>query len=242
MRIIQITDLHIGTPEERPFDIDIRANFIRILKAVKAVPHDLLVISGDLCLNEGDRAIYQWIKFQLDDFQLNYHVIPGNHDDKEMMIDVFGLRQQLPQGAFFLTSTEDQAPIALLDSGDGQVDANTLQLLRDFLHIHPSPICLFMHHPPMKMGVPYMDSRHALRDTEPLLAVLREHPYPISIFTGHYHVEKSLRWQNLDIHITPSCYFQIDWRQEHFAVDHHHIAYRYLEWDGKLLQHAVVYL
>jgi Icc protein len=242
MRIIQITDLHIGTPEERPFEIDIRANFTRILKAVKAVPHDVLVISGDLCLQEGDVAIYQWIKQQLDDFQLNYLVIPGNHDDKEMMVEVFELGQQLQNGALFLTATADQPPLVLLDSGAGRVDEAALQLLQGYLQAHPTPICLFMHHPPLKMGVPYMDTLHALCDTEPLLAVLTEHPYPISIFTGHYHVEKSVRWKNLDIHITPSCYFQIDWRQEHFAVDHYRIAYRYLNWDGGALQHAVVYL
>lgn len=242
MRIIQITDLHIGTPEERPFDIDIRANFLRMLKAVEAVPHDLLVISGDLCLHEGDIATYEWIKQQLEAFQLNYLVIPGNHDDKDMMIDVFELQQQLKHETLFLTSSAGQPPLVLLDSGEGQVDETTLQLLRDYLQAHPAPICLFMHHPPLPMGVPYMDNRHALRNTAPLLAVLTEHSYPISIFVGHYHVEKSVRWQNLDIHITPSCYFQIDWRQEHFAVDHHHIAYRYLNWDGEALQHAVVYL
>ncbi len=242
MRIIQITDLHIGTLEERPFDIDIRANFIRMLKAIKAVPHDVVVISGDLCLHDGDLAIYQWIKQQLEDFQLNYLVIPGNHDDKEMMVDVFDLRQQLQNETLFLTSTAGQPPLVLLDSGEGKVDETTLQLLRDYLQAHPAPICLFMHHPPLQMGVPYMDTLHALRDTAPLLAVLTEHPHPISIFTGHYHVEKSVRWQNLDIHITPSCYFQIDWRQQHFAVDHHHIAYRYINWDGEALQHTVVYL
>ncbi|WP_020537080.1 metallophosphoesterase [Lewinella cohaerens] len=242
MRIIQITDLHVGTPEERPFDIDIRANFIKVLKAAKAVPHDLLVISGDLCLEEGDLAIYQWIKQQLDDFQFNYLVIPGNHDDKEMMVSTFGLHQQLQKGALFLTSPDDQPPLVLLDSGPGQVDETTLSLLQEYLQAHPAPICLFMHHPPMKMGVPFMDNKHALRNREPLLSVLTEHSYPISIFTGHYHVEKSMRWRNLDIHITPSCYFQIDWKKEDFAVDHHNIAYRYINWDGETLEHTVFYV
>lgn len=242
MRIIQITDLHVGTPEERPFDIDIRANFIKVLKAAKAVPHDLLVISGDLCLEEGDLAIYQWIKQQLDDFQFNYLVIPGNHDNKEMMVKIFDLHQQLQKEALFLTSPSDQPPLVLLDSGPGQVDETTLHLLREYLQSHSGPICLFMHHPPMKMGVPFMDNKHALRNREPLLSVLTQHPYPISIFTGHYHVEKSMRWRNLDIHITPSCYFQIDWKEEDFAVDHYNIAYRSINWDGKTLEHAVVYV
>lgn len=242
MRIIQITDLHIGTPEDHPFGIDIRANFTNILKAVSAVPHDLLVISGDLCLYEGDVQIYEWIKQQLEELQLTYLVIPGNHDDQEMMVEVFDLRQNLQSATLFLTSTADQPPLVLLDSSAGKLEAAALQLLQAYLRAHPSPICLFMHHPPLKMGVPFMDNRHAMRDTQALLDILTAHPYPISIFTGHYHVEKSVRWKNLDIHVTPSCYFQIDWRQEDFAVDHQRIAYRYIDWNGEALQHGVVYL
>lgn len=242
MKIIQITDLHIGRADELPFGVDVRANFHKILAAVQSVPHDLLMITGDLCYEDGERDIYNWIKALLQESQLNYLLIPGNHDDTDLMVEVFELQSQLKEEEeLFYTSSGQQPAFALLNSGPGKVTDTCLTLLKGFLDQHSSAVCLFMHHPPLPMGVPYMDERHAMRECEPLLEILTAHPYPISIFTGHYHVEKSLRWQNIDVHVTPSCFFQIDWQQKDFAIDHHRIAYRHLSWNGKTLEHAVVY-
>lgn len=242
MRIVQITDLHIGHAQDFPFEIDVRANFLKILAAVKAVPHDLLIISGDLCYQDGEKEIYHWIKMQLDEQEFNYLVTPGNHDDTALMVEAFGLQDQLRQGELFTTSTAEQAPFVMINSGTGKLTATCLDLLTNYLAQQNGPVCLFMHHPPTKMGTPYMDNNHAFQDEAALLRILTAHPYPISIFTGHYHIEKSVRFKNLDIHVTPSCFFQINWREQEFAVDHHRIAYRYLDWDGIALAHSVVYV
>lgn len=242
MRIVQITDLHIGQAEELPFDIDVRANFLKILTSVKAIPHDLLVISGDLCYEDGDAAIYQWIKKQLEEHQLKYLVIPGNHDDTALMVETFDLQHQLQEKELFITSEKEQPPFLLIDSGAGKLTPTCLKLVANYLAQQTGPVCLFMHHPPIKMGTPYMDNHHAFQDGEAFLDLLTAYPYPISIFTGHYHIEKSARWKNLDIHVTPSCFFQIDWRKEDFAVDHHRIAYRYINLEEDALLHAVVYV
>ena len=243
MTILQITDLHVGPPGELPFGVDVRTNFTKILAAVRAVPHDLLLISGDLCYQDGDRAIYAWIKTRLEEGGFTYVVTPGNHDDTDLMVECFGLRSRLCRGELFLTPGDTTQPAwAAVNSGPGIVSDTALVLLRDYLAKRAGPVCLFMHHPPLLMGVPYMDESHALRERQPLLDVLTAHPYPITVFTGHYHVEKSLRWKNLDVHVTPSCFFQIDWRQRDFAVDHYRIAYRHIVWDGASLEHAVVYV
>ncbi|MEL6658558.1 MAG: metallophosphoesterase [Bacteroidota bacterium] len=240
MRIIQITDLHIGGPTEYPFEVDVRTNFLRILDEITQADHDLLVISGDLCYQDGEEAIYQWIKTELDKRQLTYAVIPGNHDDDQMLIDTFELPEDRRENFFFHLT--DSAPVAFLNSGKGSVNDSELQSLTAYLHRNASPVCIFMHHPPLPMGVPYMDDNHSMTETEALLEILSKHPYPITIFTGHYHVDKSVRWQNVDVHVTPSCFFQIDWRQQDFAVDHHRCAYRWIDWDGNTLQHGLHYI
>ena len=241
MRIIQITDLHIGGPEEFPFQVDVRSNFLRILDEVEKYEHDLLVISGDLCYQDGEVPIYEWIRSELEKRQLKYVVIPGNHDDAQMMVETFELPCELRQN-FFFNLPEPAPPVVFLNSGPGVLDSLQLEALQAYLKQTQQSICLFIHHPPLPMGVPYMDDNHAMRATEDLIAVLTTHPYPISIFTGHYHVEKSLRWKNLDIHITPSCFFQIDWKEQDFAVDHHRCALRWIEWDGTQLQHGLRYI
>lgn len=240
MRIFQITDLHIGEVDEQPFDVDVRENFLRTLDTIQQHPHDLLIISGDLCYQDGDVAIYRWIKDQLDQRALPYKVIPGNHDDHCLMVQEFDLPSSYNDNYFFsLPHTEP--PVVFLNSGKGVLNPEQITSLKAYLEQTASSVCLFMHHPPIPMGVPYMDDNHAIQEAEPLLEVLTAHPYPITIFTGHYHVEKSVRWKNLDIHVTPSCFFQIDWRKKDFAVDHHRCAYRWIEWDGDYLQHGLIY-
>lgn len=240
MRIFQITDLHIGDVDERPFDVDVRENFLQILADIKQHQHDLLVISGDLCYQDGETEIYRWIKKELDSRKLNYCLIPGNHDDHCLMVDEFELPASYREN-FFFSSSPSEPPIVFLNSGKGLLNPAQIASLQDYLKHMAAPVCLFMHHPPIPMGVPYMDNNHAIQQAGPLLDVLCDHPYPITIFTGHYHVEKSVRWKNLDIHITPSCFFQINWRKEDFAVDHHRCAYRWIDWDGERLQHGLIY-
>ncbi|MEZ4984157.1 MAG: hypothetical protein R2795_03825 [Saprospiraceae bacterium] len=133
------------------------------------------------------------------------------------------------------------APIILLDTGLKYLNEGQLQFLAKTLAAHAAPICLFMHHPPIPMGVPFMDEHHALQATDALLAILAAHSYPITIFTGHYHVDKSARWKHVDVHVTPSCFFQIDWRSQAFQVDHYRKAYRVIDWDGERLLHGLVY-
>lgn len=240
MRIFQITDLHIGRAEERPFEVNVRDNFLQILDEMSQHSYDLLVISGDLCLEDGDADIYHWIKAQLQERQLNYLIIPGNHDDSELMVNCFGLPDQLKDNFFFYLEAPNP-PVLFLNSGPGTVSTPQVKSLEQHLALIDAPACLFMHHPPLPMGVPYMDNNHAIKAADPMLEVLSAHPHPITIFTGHYHVEKSLRWKNLDIHITPSCFFQINWREQDFSVDHHRCAFRWIEWDGARLEHGLIY-
>ena len=71
-----------------------------------------------------------------------------------------------------------------------------------------------------------MDMNHALRNMHDIQQLFFGFPHHLSIFCGHYHVEKTLNIRNLTVHITPSTYFQIDWRHEGFKVDHLRIALR----------------
>ena len=92
MRIIQITDLHIGEIYEDTFGVDVRKNFVTILEKAQQSAPDHIVITGDLCFQSGDMEIYNWIHDRLESIQIPYSIIAGNHDDSKMLADVFGLR------------------------------------------------------------------------------------------------------------------------------------------------------
>jgi len=226
MKIIQITDLHIDVEGELPFDIDVRQNFLKIIDKVKTFGPDHLVISGDLCYRHGDENIYHWIKKIVDDTQIPYSVISGNHDDSYVLAKSFELEHLMTDDELFFAKKIGKSTFLFLDSSRGFHSIKQLKWLKRQLKNAKDDLFLFMHHPPILAGVPFMDEKYALQDIKAIQAIFFSYPKNISIFTGHYHVEKSIRINNLLIQITPSLFFQIDQDSPEFKVDHHHIALR----------------
>ena len=242
MRIIQITDLHVGLADEKPFGVDLRENTRRILKAVALTEADALVISGDLCYQDGNLAIYSWIKEQLAPLDMPVYLISGNHDDTLLLSEAFGLDDLLREDELYFQHRWSDYDIFFLDTSSGLVSPQQLNWLDRGLSATDDPIIIFMHHPPLRVGVPYMEQKHALQNPVEVSRLLLQKKQPITIFTGHFHVDKSVRHQNIDLHICPSCFFQIDWCVPDFKVDHHRIAYRWIELTPSGVQHSVCYL
>ena len=59
MRILHLTDLHIGEEGEDTYGVDVRANFLDILSKIPLMQPDLLVVTGDLCFRDGQEKIYR---------------------------------------------------------------------------------------------------------------------------------------------------------------------------------------
>lgn len=226
MNIVLITDLHIGKEGEDTYGVDVRKNFLTILKAIKEEQADAIVINGDLCFDEGESAIYQWIKKYLDQLSIPYYITVGNHDNGEMMAEVFDLQDHFHNGCLYFTHQFDHWKGIFLDTGIRRVSEEQLQWLTKELQSAKQPVAIFMHHPPIISGVPFMDKNHALDNMIIFQEMLADDARTIPIFSGHYHVEKTVCKGNITLQITPSCYCQIAQRSTNFEVDHYKIAYR----------------
>lgn len=241
MRILQITDLHIGLANQHPFDVDVRANFKQIIQQIRTQNADALMISGDLCYQDGDSAIYEWIKEELKSVDYPYYLLTGNHDDTKLMLDTFQLLPGSDGQHLYYQIEDSPMPCFCFDTGIGTISTSQLEWLSEALRLLQQPILIFMHHPPLPMGVPYMDNNHALSNGQDLCDLLTSYGHPVHIFTGHYHVDKTCSYQNLTVHITPSCFFQIDWRLPDFGVAHHRIAYRDIQVSANGLTHGLMW-
>ena len=242
MKIIQLTDLHVDKADEMPFEIDVRQNFIDALDSVKTYQPDHLVLTGDLCYADGEKEIYDWIHSVLEDFGVPYDIVPGNHDDSGLMAEVFDRNHLLNGKELYYAKKIGKYLCLFLDSAVGSHSKEQLNWLKRQLHNHDDSVIIFMHHPPSKAGVPFMDNKYALQDIPAIQEILLEHRHPVHVFCGHYHVEKNLCIKNLSISITPSCFFQIDQREKDFKVDHHRIAFRVIELNNGVLGSTVRYL
>lgn len=241
MRIIQITDLHVGEPGETAYGADMRANFLKILEEAKKRQPDRIVLTGDLCYQVGVSEVYEWMKVQLDALKIPYDIIAGNHDDSAMMASVFERQADLHEKELYFHKNYHGNPILFLDSAVATLSEKQLSWLENCLKTIKQPLVIFMHHPPLFANMRWMDARYPLLNRDALQGILFAHPYPITVFCGHYHVEKTVQQRNVTMHITPSCFFQIDPHSEDFKIDHVRIALREIEWDGDTLRHAVSY-
>lgn len=237
MRIFQLTDLHLTREgQATDFGIDIRQRFLTLLNIIRWEKPDYLMITGDVCYEIAEREVYEWAKAQLDDLKIPYSVLSGNHDESVMMAEVFGVQNHLLHGnELFYYLQLGQYDCICLDSARGALsDLQMGWLQQQFRHIE-GEVIVFMHHPPLQAGVPFMDTNYPMKQTAPLLNVFNNHSHAVHLYCGHYHVEKNLRLQNLSINITPSLYFQLDRHAAEFRLDNTIGGFREI-----VLQHGMV--
>jgi 3',5'-cyclic-AMP phosphodiesterase len=224
MKIVQLTDAHISHENTNTFGVDVRQNFLDILKAVRTIAPDFIVLTGDLCFDKADPQIYRWIKSHLDFLKIPCIAIGGNHDDSVTLAGVFEMEHLLVADELYFKRMLGSDCVLFLDTSTGIVSDTQLKWLDHELGLLEKDTVIFMHHPPLPGGVPYMDTNYPLQNMEDVQKILFDFRHHLSIFCGHYHVEKTLAIRNITVHITPSTYFQIDWRTDGFKVDHLRIA------------------
>lgn len=242
MKLIQITDLHIGKIGDNTYGVDVRQNFLDVLEAVKKEAPDALIVSGDLCLNIGEEEVYDWIKTHLDQLAFPYRLISGNHDNPKLLAETFNLKKHLVENQLFFKEKFDEKTILFLDTTDYLLPDTQLIWLEQELQNLTGELIIFIHHPPVNSQVPFMDNKHHLKNREAVQEVLFKYDYPIHIFCGHYHVDKIISKKNLTVYITPACYFQIDFRVPEFQVDHFRIGFREINIQKDTIITSVRYL
>lgn len=241
MRIIQITDLHLGQEGEDTFGVDVRANFLKILTETKRLSPDFLVITGDFCFKEPQRSIYQWALPHVEALNIPFKVISGNHDDPVVLAKAFQHQQHLSEGELYFQETWEEWPVFFLDTTKAKLSKGQLDWLEQSLSGVKRDALVFMHHPPIFSGVPYMDKNHCFQDQQIILDLFSKHPFRFHVFTGHYHVDKIISHQNISVYITPACFFQINQYQLEFAADHQRIGLRVIEVEGENILSTVHY-
>lgn len=245
MRIVHITDQHVGEPDEQPYGVDVRSHFLALCRRIREIKPDYLVVTGDLSLTSGNAEIYQWIKFHLDQVGVPYAVLSGNHDDPNLLAHAFSLEDHLHDGELFYTRHWGGDWVLFLDSTPGAISDFQLDWLRRQLsETGGSPRLLFMHHPPVLAEVPHMDDHYPLLESSrrALSRIFGEYQGPIHVFCGHYHNAREVHQDGVHVYITPSSYLQIDPFQKDFAVDHTRPAFRYIDWRPSRVLTSVHYL
>lgn len=193
MNILQLSDIHYGGEYDGKFNC--RLNFLATLDYAlnyTKVPYDLIVITGDLA-DRDHLAHYADIKTTLDRTGIAYFVLPGNHDDVAAMRSVFG-DHALPAcgyralgGIMFWDNSSRAAPT-------------------------PPPgyySTLFCHYPVGTVPHAFME-KHALPNSDALLADLAENHGVRNVFCGHFHWSDDILSSTPQVHVCPATQCQLD--------------------------------
>lgn len=240
IKIIQITDLHIESIDGLANGIDTCRNFDMVLEEVILERPDFIVLTGDLCFKEPKAETYKWVKQKMDAIEIPYFVISGNHDHSETLASVF----HFPFSGTEVYYDEDwgEMKMLFLDTAVSKMSEKQWSWFEKQLDTSTENLLIFMHHPPVQAGVPHMDMHYSFLEMERFSRVCKNYGKPLSIFCGHYHVDRYINKENLNVFITPSCFIQISDQYEHFQADHYIPAYRRIETDGNGLRTTLRYL
>jgi len=220
MIIAQITDLHLrtdGYPLKGKVDSQAALNAaIEHLNQMEPRP-DLVLVTGDL-VNKAHEQDYQGLRRELDRLEMPCYVIPGNHDERDLIRQYFGDCGYLPDDGEFLHFTLDDAHQSLrligLDTkrqghDGGEMCEERLQWLDDTLASAPQrPTVIFMHHPPFITGIGFMGVKR-FEGSQEMEAIVERHDQVQRVICGHAHRDITVRWGGTVASVASSLVFQM---------------------------------
>ena len=208
MLIAQVSDVHLGfapggvdEPNRRRLDAVVAA-----LQRARPVP-DMLFLTGDLT-EHGDVASYEAVRDAMAGVGFPVHYMLGNHDLRAGFAQVWPGRYT--DGFLHYVVDTPDLRVIVLDTleegrhGGGFCAVRAAWLAARLAEAPTRPTLVLLHHPPIPVGIAWMDCDPTEPWIERLKGALAGHDQVIGLVTGHLHRAIASSWQRLPIVICPS--------------------------------------
>ena len=183
----QLTDPHLlADPQGYYRGRNSYGQFQRCLRSVRMAGPHLILLTGDLSQDE-TWAAYGLLRDQLVTCGCPVLAMAGNHDQPHFLRSCLGPHASVAPchvsvGNWLVIGLDSH----LAGCPHGRISTGQLDWLAATLGAHPGPCLVALHHPPIAIGCPSMDSM-ALREPEGLLDLLQEFPQVKGVVFGHVH-------------------------------------------------------
>ena len=213
MRIVQISDLHIGKKgDDSPDAAKMLANVVSTVahhNRLDPLP-DLVVINGNVTAH-GTLDASQHARELLDELHCTYKLVPGPNDNRQTLFDTFADKATANEVGGVLSFLVDDFPIRLigLDSlGHHGTGGRVCPKRLNWLNIHLSsdtqvPTVIFTHHVPMQIGEPAVDAG-GFDNGDNLGMVVAQYDNVCCILCGHINLATHTAWNGTIVTSAPS--------------------------------------
>jgi 3',5'-cyclic AMP phosphodiesterase CpdA len=199
VKLIQLSDLHLVPPGKLTSKVlDTNAILEETINEILRKQDyfgqiEGLLVTGDIS-DDGSRDSYLSAYEKLIKLNVPILVIPGNHDLRKPMREVFNehVEFSINSSQFDWVFKYEETVIIGLDTlveGEnfGFLEKTSLEFLSNQLSIHNgSDIILLIHHPPINTGIYFMD-KIGLKNSSELSECLKATSRPVRILCGHVH-------------------------------------------------------
>jgi Icc protein len=197
--IAQLSDPHIREPGRVAYGRVNTAEYLhRAVHSLLALPQqpDAVVITGDL-VDFGRRAEYEHLAAILAPIRVPIYLLPGNHDDPQMMRACFPdhtylahplrggfMQYSVRIGALRLVTLDTTVP---RESHGELCEARLDWLQAELAACAGEPVMIAMHHPPFTTLIGHMDQIGLRSGIERLRSIVAQHDNIERIVCGHLH-------------------------------------------------------
>ena len=214
MLVAQITDTHIKPNGRLAYGnvLDSSSLLRRVVKHCNEFNSkiDIVIVTGDLT-DSGQLEEYEEFNKIMKDLKIPWFLIPGNHDDKNTLMEFLDKHKYLPRNEKFCHYVIDEYPFVLmgldttvLGKSYGEFCDERLKWLENNLELFSSkPAFLFMHHPPFATGIEGMDNQN-LKNSSKFFEILKSYPHVKHIACGHVHRATETVIEGIGISIAPN--------------------------------------
>lgn len=225
IKVVQISDLHIGQRKDLQENIQRLTNTVLKINELKP---NVVLVSGDLVEREDIDFVkkvnlYNVVKEILDKLICKYYIVPGNHDDINLLKRVFNLEylQNIDNFNYLINFNNDFRLIGIdstfANKHYGILEDKRLKWLSVILEQDLiTPTLIFMHHPPVEitdipasfpLSVQNKISKvidNPFKEIDGLFKILKKYQNIEHIICGHAHFGFSLVKQGINLTICPS--------------------------------------
>ena len=232
MRLIQITDCHLGPQQsETLLGLNTDQSLEDVLQLIQKSESgfDHLLCTGDVASDAHIDCYRRFAQIVRKHFSQPISWLAGNHDSADVMesvqasLNVQGRLIQL--GEWLLVLLDSSVPGQVY----GQLAASELDFLEHVLKKHADKhILVSLHHQLVPVGSAWID-QYVVRNAEAFFQLIDAHPQVKVVSWGHVHQEFHVLRNSVTLLATPSTCVQFKPLCDDFTVDTQMPGYRWFD-------------